>query len=98
VEVQLKARIHPDLEKSVRFHRNVFLFEDRRPLPDDFEIFDARKVAPFSPALFYDGSRHLQLAELSAEFADVAAARSGLKSLRGRKCIPYSLCALVRIL
>ena len=96
MEVQLKSRLHPVLEKSVRFHRNVAVFADVRPLPNDFSTSSPEKLEPFNLDLFYDGSRQLAQAELSAQFPDPDAAASGLKLLREKAHLPYSLFALAR--
>ena len=87
--------MHPDLEKSVRIFRNVVLFEDDRLIPEKFLLSDAKKFAPFSLSLYYDGSLHIALAELSARFENVEAARSDLKQLRSKSGLPYSIFALV---
>ena len=96
VEVQLKSRIHPVLEKSVRFHRNAAVFDDVRSMPKKFSVENPEKFEPFDLDLFFDGSRHLAQVELSAQFPDPESAASGLKKLRENAQLPYSLFALAR--
>ena len=95
VEVQLKARMHPDLEKSVRIFRNVILIEDDRMIPEKFSLSDPKKFSPFSLNLYYDESQHIAIAELKARFKNIESARSGLKQLRVHSSLPYSIFALV---
>ncbi len=95
VEVQLKTRMHPDLEESVRISRNAVLIEDNRLIPKNCRVTsDTRIWIPFVPSLFYDESSHLVVAELSAQFANSESACSGIKQLREKSAIPYSLFAL----
>ena len=95
VEVQLKSRMHPDLEESVRISRIAVLLEDNRLIPKNCRVTsDPRIWIPFSPSLFYNDSSHYVVAELSARFPDAQSACSGLKKLRENSAIPYSLFAL----
>jgi hypothetical protein len=95
VEVQFKTRMHPDLEESVRISRNAVLLEDNRLIPKNCRVTsEPRFWIPFAPILFYDDSSNLVVAELSARFPDAESACSGLKILREKSAIPYSLFSL----
>ena len=86
--------MHPVLEKSVQIYQNVILLEDNRQIPKQFSISAKQDWAPFHVNLFYDGSSHLALAELSARFPDCEAASTGLRDLKLKSALPYSLFTL----
>ena len=86
--------MHPVLEKSVQIYQNVILLEDNRQIPKQFVISKKQNWAPFHVNLFYDGSSHLAMAELSARFPDAETACSNLKELKLKSALPYSLYAL----
>ncbi len=70
------------------------MFEDNRPMPETFSSAGPENFSPFNLDLFFDGSRHLSLSELSAKFTDPESAASGLKKLRENSGLPYSIFAL----
>ena len=72
VEVQLKSRMHPDLEESVRISRIAVLLEVNRLIPKNCRVTsDPRIWIPFSPSLFYNDSSHYVLSKRKRQFCVV---------------------------
>jgi hypothetical protein len=73
----------------------VVLEDDRKINVGSFYVKNAAlRLQPFTLNIFYNEKNKLSLAELSANFENLAAASFGLKKLRQDSVLPYSLYAL----
>jgi hypothetical protein len=64
-------------------------------IPEKFSLSDPKKFSPFSLNHYFDGSKHIAIAELKSTFQSIESARLGLKQLRVHSSLPYSIFALV---